>query len=381
MYSPEISAEHPFGLVGQGNTLTFYDTGLEKLPLTLSGTGTFKFGGNTTNTADNAITFTGAAKYEQEKEFLIMGEEGTTSRLTVSGPGTFQVDSTMRVGHDGRDGELYVKDGATVNFSGEVRIGGNASTRMQLKGRVVLENATINNTASVKESDDFEKAKRLSDILSKAKSLNENIFNDSHDYRFSTYLDFNPQWGLGSSSTLINNISEWADINPYQLLEMTFKGSGYDIACAKANGAIFYRVNESRAADFNPSFKDNLYFVYQGHKQNSANEVKAFLDKEKSYDDEVMKISEISETICHVDDYNSFCSLIKNHEEIMERVLNRKRIKSYYPDFEGEMKSLGAWGGDFFLVATEWDEDKVRKYFTNKGLDVIFRYNDIVLSR
>lgn len=237
------------------------------------------------------------------------------------------------------------------------------------------------NDFSVKENDDFEKAKRLSDILSKAKSLNENIFNDSHDYRFSTYLDFNPQWGLGSSSTLINNISEWADINPYQLLEMTFKGSGYDIACAKANGAIFYRVNESRAADFNPSFKDNLYFVYQGHKQNSANEVKAFLDKEKSYDDEVMKISEISETICHVDDYNSFCNLIKSHEEIMERVLNRKRIKSYYPDFEGEMKSLGAWGGDFFLVATEWDEDKVRKYFTNKGLDVIFRYNDIVLSR
>ncbi len=148
-HSPDISFEHPFGLVGQGNQLNFYGTGLEKLPLTLSGTGTFKFGGNTTNTADNAITFTGAAKYEQEKEFLIMGEEGTTSRLTVSGPGTFQVDSTMRVGHDGRDGELYVKDGATVNFSGEVRIGGNASTRMQLKGRVVLENATINNTASV----------------------------------------------------------------------------------------------------------------------------------------------------------------------------------------------------------------------------------------
>lgn len=241
---------------------------------------------------------------------------------------------------------------------------------------------------SVIETDDKEKAERLSNILSKAKSLNENIFNESSDYRFVTHLDFDPQWGLGSSSTLINNMAEWADINPYLLLDETFKGSGYDIACAKAESPIFYnidesmgqRVNESRKADFNPPFKDNIYFVYQGHKQNSANEVKVFLDREKDYDKEVKSISEISRILPDIQTLSDFCYFIKVHEEIMAKCLDRKRIKKHFSDFEGEMKSLGAWGGDFFMAATEWNEETVRKYFINKGLDVIFKYDDIVRS-
>ena len=65
----------------------------------------------------------------------------------------------------------------------------------------------------------------------------------------------------------------------------------------------------------------------------------------------------------------------------MSSCLERKRIKKHFNDFEGEMKSLGAWGGDFFMAATEWDNDKVIEYFRNKGLDVIFKYNDIILNR
>ena len=62
----------------------------------------------------------------------------------------------------------------------------------------------------------------------------------------------------------------------------------------------------------------------------------------------------------------------------MSQCLDRKRIKKHYSDFEGEMKSLGAWGGDFFLVATEWDKQRIRNYFENKGLNVILRYDDII---
>lgn len=240
---------------------------------------------------------------------------------------------------------------------------------------------------SIIETDDNEKAERLSNILSKVRSLNDDVFNDTHDYIFSTLLDFDPQWGLGSSSTLINNISEWANIDPYLLLDSTFKGSGYDIACAKEQSPIFYQIDSQqstdsrqiRPADFNPEFKDNLYFVYQGHKQNSANEVKAFLNKENNFENEIKSISEISEIMPDLKTLRDFCYFIKVHEEIMERCLDQKRIKKYYSDFEGEMKSLGAWGGDFFLAATEWDIDKVRKYFENKSLNVVIRYKDIVL--
>ena len=241
---------------------------------------------------------------------------------------------------------------------------------------------------SVISTDDIEKAERLSSILKQAKLLNENVFCDSHDYRFRTSLDFDPQWGLGSSSTLISNISEWAEINPYRLLDASFKGSGYDIACAKADGPIFYEINGMhttdnspvvKTADFNPPFKENLFFIYQGHKQNSSNEVKAFLDKKKNFDDEVKSISEISKILPDLQTLRDFCYFIKVHEEIMSTCLEHKRLKKYFSDFEGEMKSLGAWGGDFFLAATEWDEENVRKYFEKKGLDVIIKYKDIVL--
>ena len=233
---------------------------------------------------------------------------------------------------------------------------------------------------SIIETDDKEKAERLSNIMSKVKSLNDNVFNDTHDYKFNTFLDFDPQWGLGSSSTLINNISEWAEINPYELLDSTFKGSGYDIACAKSNEPIFYKVNSRiiEIANFNPEFKDNLYFVYQGRKQNSANEVKAFLDKDKSYTTEVQQISEIGKIMPEIQSLRDFCYFIKVHEEIMAACLEQKRIKKYFSDFEGEMKSLGAWGGDFLLAATEWDYEKVKNYFDNKGLNVILRYDDII---
>ena len=244
------------------------------------------------------------------------------------------------------------------------------------------------NDFSIKSTDDKEKAERLSDILSKVKVLNGNIFTEPHDYKFTTHLDFDPQWGLGSSSTLINNVAEWAEINPYKLLDQTFKGSGYDIACAKSNHPIFFRVmteapqsisQNIESANFNPVFKENLYFVYHGHKQNSAREIKAFLSKEKNFDKEIKSISEISKALPNVQTLRDFCYFIKIHEEITAACLEQKRLKKYFNDFEGEIKSLGAWGGDFFLVATEWDEEKVKKYFDSKDLNIVFKYNDIVL--
>jgi hypothetical protein len=64
----------------------------------------------------------------------------------------------------------------------------------------------------------------------------------------------------------------------------------------------------------------------------------------------------------------------------MSSCLGQKSIKKYFSDFEGEAKSLGAWGGDFFMVATEWEYEKVKNYFENKGYNIIFKYKDIVLN-
>ena len=49
-----------------------------------------------------------------------------------------------------------------------------------------------------------------------------------------------------------------------------------------------------------------------------------------------------------------------------------KKIK--FSDYDGAVKSLGAWGGDFFL-ATGSDQD----YFKKKGYETIISYKDIIL--
>ncbi|MBQ8113798.1 MAG: autotransporter-associated beta strand repeat-containing protein [Kiritimatiellae bacterium] len=141
-HSPDISAEHPFELVGQGRQLNFYGTGLENLPLAISGTGTFWFDGVRTNETDNAIVFTGSAKYQQGSAFTVQGVDGAMPTVTVSGGGTLEVPE-LRVGCDARDGALVVSNGANVTVNGNIRIGSNTSTRYKLKGRMVVENATV----------------------------------------------------------------------------------------------------------------------------------------------------------------------------------------------------------------------------------------------
>ena len=238
---------------------------------------------------------------------------------------------------------------------------------------------------TVHASDDMDKADNLSRIFKAIKSLNPNILQDENDYFFTTRLEFDKDWGLGSSSTLISLLAQWAEVDPYELLKMTMGGSGYDIACATASQPIFYQLKNGKPivekADFNPVFKDKLYFVYQGHKQSSGKEVKSFKERAQKLDFalEISEISNISEKLASAVSFNDFCALLTRHEEIMSRCLEQPSLKTYYPDFQGVIKSLGAWGGDFFLAATERPETEVKEYFNGRGLKTILKYNEIVL--
>ena len=238
---------------------------------------------------------------------------------------------------------------------------------------------------TVHASDDMDKADNLSRIFKAIKSLNPNILEDANDYFFTTRLEFDKDWGLGSSSTLISLLAQWADVNPYEVLRQTMGGSGYDIACATASQSIIYRLENGspivEKIDFKPAFSDKLYFVYQGHKQSSGKEVKSFKERAKTmnFSSEVSEISNISNELVRTSSFNDFCALLSRHEEIMSRCLEQPPLKSHYSDFQGVIKSLGAWGGDFFLAATELSEKEVKDYFCKKGLNVVIKYDDIVL--
>ena len=242
-------------------------------------------------------------------------------------------------------------------------------------------------------TDDPAKAEKLSSILKAVRQLKPNAFLGC-DMCFHTHLDFDPEWGLGSSSTLIANLARWANVNPYELLKMTFGGSGYDIACATAEGPIYYEIKTEvpepikgpnpmvNAIDFNPSFSEHLFFIYQGQKQSSSKEVKSFLAKANPIDlqKDIEAISEISRAVTKCQSLDEFAMLMQCHERIVARCIGQEPVQKRFPDFEGVLKSLGAWGGDFILAATEWTENQVKEYFKRKGLNVVFSYGEIVLN-
>ena len=249
-------------------------------------------------------------------------------------------------------------------------------------------------------TDDPDKAMRLCQILKAVKQLNPKAF-EGNDIKFTTRLDFDPNWGLGSSSTLIANLARWANVNPYELLKLTFGGSGYDLACATAEQPIYYQLadldcfvprNDAKRqsestpmveiVDFNPTFAEHLFFVYQGQKQSSSKEIKAFLEKANPSDlqNDIEAVSEISRAVPKCQSLDEFAMLLQCHERIIARCIGQEPVQKRFPDFAGVLKSLGAWGGDFILAATEWAENQVREYFKGKGLEVVFGYKEIVLS-
>ncbi len=201
--------------------------------------------------------------------------------------------------------------------------------------------------------------------------------------------DFNLSWGLGSSSTLINNISMWTGMDPYYVLDKTFGGSGYDIACASAESPITYQLvraknhanegNISQEVNFKPPFFANIFFVYLGKKMNSRTGMSYFREKAQFGDKEIEKINSITESIIYTDSLKEFESLLQEHEDLMSSILQIPTVKkSNFNDYPYVIKSMGAWGGDFVLV-TGNNFEEVSSYFHAKGLDTIIPYKDIVL--
>ena len=196
-----------------------------------------------------------------------------------------------------------------------------------------------------------------------------------------TKIEFNINWGLGSSSTLINNLSKWAKIDPYDFLKNSFGGSGYDIACANSEKPIFYQKKENSRSieeiNFKPKFHNNLYFIFLNKKQNSRNEIKKFFNMKKPSPLAINSISEISEKIIKSKNQNEFNYLINEHEKIISNHLNKIPIKKkLFVDFEGEIKSLGAWGGDFILASSP--NNGIKKYFKKLGYSTIFKYDELI---
>ncbi len=220
----------------------------------------------------------------------------------------------------------------------------------------------------------------LKKLLCSTKKINPNFLKTNSGFKVVSRMNFKRSWGLGSSSTLISNISKWANINPFKLHTMVSNGSGYDIASAIANGPIIYELinDEPKYHEiiFDPIFHDNLFFIYMNKKQKSEDEVDYFNTNIKVSEKTIKLISSITEKIVECKNLNSFQNLIVEHEKILSTELKRKMIKTIlFNDYKGEIKSLGAWGGDFVLAA---GPNNSKEYFQKKGYRTVFSLKDIL---
>ena len=225
-------------------------------------------------------------------------------------------------------------------------------------------------------------SKNLIKILQVARHLNPKFLKTDFSFNVNSKLEFPQNWGLGSSSTLLNNIAKWAKIDAFKLSNLTFGGSGYDIACAQNSSPILYKLEDknpvTKPANFNPQFKDHLYFVHLNQKQNSRDGIKHYKAQQFDLAETILDITKISNTIKTTKDFNKFCILIDQHEQIIANITKQETVKNrLFSDYHGSIKSLGAWGGDFVLVAS--DKNPIN-YFKAKGFDTVLTWDEMILS-
>ena len=219
-------------------------------------------------------------------------------------------------------------------------------------------------------------------ILQVANGMNPDLLTNSNGFVITTQLSFPRNWGLGTSSTLINNIAQWFQIDAFELLHQSFGGSGYDIACAQNNTPITYSiVNGSPKVEqlaFEPEFAKNIYFVYLNQKRSSKSAIADYnSNKTAQLSEHIAAINALTNDCIQATDLESFTNVVNQHEILLSTILKTETVKAaLFPDFEGTIKSLGAWGGDFVLVVSK---ENPSSYFIGKGYETVIPYGEMIL--
>lgn len=298
-------------------------------------------------------------------------------------------------------GEYVVLDGATA-FALPTRFGQSLEVRKVkeegIRWRSLDKNGRIWFEHRFQKSDFIEMAsgenldfqeefkeigKRLFSVLQAAAVLNPNAFSESSGFEVTSRVDFPLNWGLGTSSTLISNISKWLNVDAFKLLHQTFKGSGYDVAVALNASPITYQLHESNRSilqtSFSPEFRDSLFFVHLNQKQDSRRSIADYNNKNDGLlNSSVEKISNLTHQIIGCKELAEFELLLEIHENIISQLTGFRKVgATLFPDYEGSIKSLGGWGGDFVLATGEAQD---MEYFRRKGYQTVIPFREMILT-
>ena len=286
-------------------------------------------------------------------------------------------------------GEYVILDGALslaapTKFGQHLKFQENLSNFINWKsknfdGNIWFECLITSDTLKVKSTSSQKISNTLVEIINFIREYNPSFLKNCGS-DISTNLTFEKNLGLGSSSTLISNLSKISGVNPYTLNNKIFKGSGYDIACAESISPILYKLDKDQKiineVSFKPSFNEHIYFVYLNKKQNSILEIEKY-NKNKASNSIINEISDITSEILVCNSIDRFNKLIEAHELIISKLISKQTVKDLlFKDFDGYIKSLGAWGGDMIMVTSQINPSK---YFIEKGYSTIFKFKELLV--
>lgn len=228
------------------------------------------------------------------------------------------------------------------------------------------------------ETNDSKASEFILKVLKNVQNLSETKLKSDTSYHIKTNLQFPSDFGLGSSSTLMNNLAEWANIDAFILNEISLGGSGYDVAVAKEKSAILYsrfpeRVYET--IDFQPDFRNELIFIHLNQKQDTRDGISHYRSKPTSTE-LINEYSKLTKMIVNSQNLEEFSELMTIHEQKLSNFLGTPTVKEkYFQNCPSFVKSLGAWGGDFVLASKFGD---YQDYFKKQGFTNIFSWKELI---
>lgn len=282
-------------------------------------------------------------------------------------------------------GEYLVLKGAKslaipLKFGQQMKVTSIATSEIKWTARVMGEEwftARFTQEGALIETSDKAKATIIIKLFKIIKDKNPSLFHSGYQLILNT--DFHTEWGLGSSSTLISLLAQWSNTDPFLLLENTFGGSGFDVACATSPGPALFETDGKKIVPINlsPAVTSKMLFVYSGKKKESRSEVNRF-NKMNILPDVIQQMNSIVSSVICCEQVEELEKLIDQSESLISGILNIDPVKkSTFNDYPYCVKSLGAWGGDF-VMATYRDEQEARNYFKHKGYGVQFNYDQII---
>ncbi|MCB0587674.1 MAG: hypothetical protein KDD06_20450 [Phaeodactylibacter sp.] len=279
---------------------------------------------------------------------------------------------------------LPVRFGQQLTVTEQPHLSGHHWVSFGQQGRPWFE-GRFSSTGVYASGNDEETGNRLEQLFQAIAKQRPDFWLGRPPLRFETHLEFPRQWGLGSSSTLVAALAEWAEVDAFQLLADTFGGSGYDIACAYARQPILFQRRNGKAqyveCPFTPSFSDNVCFVYLGKKQDSREGIARYRKVAENASRLLDPISRLTMDFLRARTVKEGIAVLEAHEELVGDTLQLPRVKErYFSNFPGAVKSLGAWGGDFVMALSEKSAESTRQYFRVKGFEVVFSWKEMVLA-